>query len=1396
MGYDSIGNGQFSGIQNFSIYGSNNSMCYTNINNYTDETYLTFIGTFIARQHSDLNIIDQQVFLLNNTNSYQYYVLKIANNWGFSVFMGIRKLQFLQTLLTFYVSVPITLYFVFSDPFVSLPVITPPFNNDTISSETYTGSYITFTWTPSAAGTNLQFQFSDILSSLGIIVSGNITVNNTTIIISVTPMVVMNGISTVMTVIFNNSLIVLPTITYTGSSSNGTISDITYSGAVVSFNWIPSTTGTVTFSFTNITGSVGTLTYGNITVSNTTMLSSLTPLNVSNNIVTNMTAIFSNTLTELPTINPPSGNGTVSLASYNDMVVTFTWLPTTVGSGTFSFANITGTTDTLTSENITIDQVTLVSPLPVTWILPIPVIDATTVIASSIASPTYTGNYNVYYAISPTTLMTGPIENNGWMSATSSDQKIVINFGTQYIATYMILNNGHDSGSNISVLNGIKNFNVYGSNNSICYTNVNNYADETSLTFIGSFIARQHVSMDIIDPQIFILNNSIGYQYYILKIINNWYGANYMTIRKIQFFNMLSNIYESVPSFLCFIFSDLLTNIGLPTIIKPLTGGGNSNGIISSPSYQGNYITFTWTPSASGTTLQFQFGNITTNNITSGNIIVLAQTITISSIIGQAYQGVLGTFIMVFSTTITSLPVNISTSGNGLATVISYNLNTITFTWTPINITNTAITITKINNINGLSVSYTITNILATTILSSLIPITGIYVGISVLMTAIFSNILSILPTITQSSSNGTISGITYTGSTVTFTWIPSVVGTTTIQFSGITGTSNTITSSAITVNNSIILQFNETSYSASTLRFYDIINTNIYLLGVTTYTYNNATIINTMNFVGSVTSTGNYNFNMGTGNWHLFYVFNTSSTITSPGMLIADNTIYAGMPQLSNLSTCNFDSSGTNTITIPTIPINTWVIMHIYRTSTTNYSVYWVDSTTYGTGSGTLTIYNYTYNIPLNITLSAYIEEIQFYSIDISSTMVNTIMTTLKSKWLLVNILSSITPINNIYKGLPVNMTVIFTQSLLTIPTIIQPNGDIGNIIITGNGNKNLTFTWIPMVIGTCSFSFTNVTMSPDMLTSTNITVYPTISLLSLIPVNSLCEFLTCYSGMSNTLTGIFSGTLQVLPTITMNPLNGVISGESYTGNTVTFNWTPSSQNNTLFQFTNIAGSVNTNTIIYNIGGILANLGSIDTQQSIHIYETSLEDIVGQYLVQITIYVGASNRNFILLLYENVNSVYILRGIGPICNSLTTGLQVINWISNGGSSYIANNNYYIGWSDNNTLGGTLTYTITGSNTTVLYTNTGDNTPPSIGGSTSFLNTGTYTYSIQITLTSTTPFTYPKSIGGILSNLGSIDTTMSIHLYEYIINRYNWPIYCANDIIRRNNWYKYYFIII
>lgn len=69
------------GIYNFSVYGTNSVTAFNNTT-YATITDLVLLGTFQARQHILEDIEDSQYFYLNNNNTYRYYILRVADDFG------------------------------------------------------------------------------------------------------------------------------------------------------------------------------------------------------------------------------------------------------------------------------------------------------------------------------------------------------------------------------------------------------------------------------------------------------------------------------------------------------------------------------------------------------------------------------------------------------------------------------------------------------------------------------------------------------------------------------------------------------------------------------------------------------------------------------------------------------------------------------------------------------------------------------------------------------------------------------------------------------------------------------------------------------------------------------------------------------------------------------------------------------------------------------------------------------------------------------------------------------------------------------------------------------------------------------------------------------------------
>lgn len=89
------GSGYDIGIKNFSIYGSNSSAAFLNVD-YASLSDLTLLGEFTARPHALIDQSDPQYFVFNNDTAYRYIILRIADNQGGGTYMGLRHIE-LQT---------------------------------------------------------------------------------------------------------------------------------------------------------------------------------------------------------------------------------------------------------------------------------------------------------------------------------------------------------------------------------------------------------------------------------------------------------------------------------------------------------------------------------------------------------------------------------------------------------------------------------------------------------------------------------------------------------------------------------------------------------------------------------------------------------------------------------------------------------------------------------------------------------------------------------------------------------------------------------------------------------------------------------------------------------------------------------------------------------------------------------------------------------------------------------------------------------------------------------------------------------------------------------------------------------------------------------------------------
>lgn len=88
------GTGTGEGVRNILVYGTNSATAFANTT-YANTTDLTLLAGIEVPQHAVSNTADPQYFDIPSydNNEYRYIVLRISNNWGSSVGIGIRRIE-------------------------------------------------------------------------------------------------------------------------------------------------------------------------------------------------------------------------------------------------------------------------------------------------------------------------------------------------------------------------------------------------------------------------------------------------------------------------------------------------------------------------------------------------------------------------------------------------------------------------------------------------------------------------------------------------------------------------------------------------------------------------------------------------------------------------------------------------------------------------------------------------------------------------------------------------------------------------------------------------------------------------------------------------------------------------------------------------------------------------------------------------------------------------------------------------------------------------------------------------------------------------------------------------------------------------------------------------------
>ena len=475
--------------------------------------------------------------------------------------------------------------------------------------------------------------------------------------------------------------------------------------------------------------------------------------------------------------------------------------------------------------------------------------------------------------------------------------------------------------------------------------------------------------------------------------------------------------------------------------------GSCSNGVVQYllPKSSGNYY-FTWIPT-SLTSTYFNF-SINNSNITSTNAITpLAQTT--ATVSGTAYPNYLNIMTLIFSNSQLQAP-TLGTVSNGSISSISGSGTNFTFNWTPTTLTSTSFNFTSVTGYTGTLVS---TNTI-TPVLQSTCTVSGIaYQSIANTITVVFGLSQTTAPTL-GTVSNGTVSGMSGSGTNFTFSWTPTTLTATLFNFTGVSGYSGTLTSiNAITP---------QETCSVSGTAYLSMANT------ITVIFSNSQTAAPTLGTVSNGTISGM----SGSGTTFTFSWTPTTTTATSfnftsvtgyPGTLTSTNSI-TPLPQITCTVSGSANPNIANTMTV--------IFSNSQTTAPTLGTV--SNGTVSGMSTGSGTTYTFTWT-PTALTATSFnFTGVTGYTGTLTST-------------------NAITPLPQTtcsvsgyaYQSQASTITVVFSNSQTSTPSLGScSNGTVSGI--SGSGTT-YTFSWTPSTTTATSFNFTGVTGYAGTLTSTN---------------------------------------------------------------------------------------------------------------------------------------------------------------------------------------------------------------------------------------------------------------------------------------------------------------------
>ena len=143
-------------------------------------------------------------------------------------------------------------------------------------------------------------------------------------------------------------------------------------------------------------------------------------------------------------------------------------------------------------------------------------------------------NYWQYYTTDPTKSLIGTWDPNTWLSDGNTNQRFHIDLGSAKIIKRIYYENLHHGGSLTN--KGVQNFTLWGSNtgagsfDDLVYGNDEGWTELT----VSRNTFDQHIAADQADPKYITVMNITPYRYYAFKFADNYGGADYMGVRRIE----------------------------------------------------------------------------------------------------------------------------------------------------------------------------------------------------------------------------------------------------------------------------------------------------------------------------------------------------------------------------------------------------------------------------------------------------------------------------------------------------------------------------------------------------------------------------------------------------------------------------------------------------------------------------------------------------------------------------------------------------------------------------------------------------------------------------------------------------------------------------------------------